>query len=218
MVNRVFARPTLPVGTSLFAGLFQASFHLVDCRAGAAPDAIWYELGSQLLNGAEPAADLQTVEFTCPSNTPTTICGVPLSDSEQCLVVSLESAPGQNEAIATAVAVRPLLVTEYGAGGADGSAGGAASDAGAASDDGAGGALATGEGGSRTPEAGGQPGSGVAGDGQAPDGQGGAEKDPEASGDGDGDCGCRVVGQRRGGIALSLLIAALLAVARRRRA
>ena len=96
--NQFYAKPTIPGSIGLFAGLFQAKFHLANWGSIAASNAPWTPLngGTSVANGISPAADDSTIEFNCPVNTATQTCGIPTpAETHQCVYVELSPAPSQ---------------------------------------------------------------------------------------------------------------------------
>jgi MYXO-CTERM domain-containing protein len=106
-INQFYAKPTIPGSIGLFAGLFQAKFHLANWGSIAAANAPWTALngGAAVQNGISPAPDNSTIQFNCPANTATQTCGLPTpAVSHQCVYVELSAAPSQSVPITKASA------------------------------------------------------------------------------------------------------------------
>ncbi|MEP7050751.1 MAG: hypothetical protein ABJB12_10375 [Pseudomonadota bacterium] len=108
-VNRFYVTPSIPASfaLSLSPGEFQASFHVANWSAVAAPDAAWAPVpnGTAVGNGISPAPNKSTIEFACPPNTASTTCGIPTpTQTKQSVYVELKPAPGNTVPITTAAA------------------------------------------------------------------------------------------------------------------
>jgi MYXO-CTERM domain-containing protein len=97
-INQFYAKPTIPGSIGLFAGLFQAKFHIANWGSIGASNAPWTALngGTAVQNGNSPAPDNATIQFNCPANTATQTCGLPTpAVTHQCVYVELSPSPSQ---------------------------------------------------------------------------------------------------------------------------
>lgn len=108
-VNVFSAQPNYGA-VPIFDNLLQAEFRIANWGSIADPNAGW-----ALIPGANAVPNQGTaglIEFTCPPNTPTQTCGMPVpAQKHQCVQVRLNYGPGANQdiaPIATAAAYRNM--------------------------------------------------------------------------------------------------------------